>query len=341
MVKSGDVTLAIDIGGTKIAWGLVDSGESMKIMVQNSRPFIPGKSALFESISAVVTDAYQWASDHSLTLNPTVAIGTPGRLIGPGRDQIAPGSAKNLSAYPGEFDNLSMRDLIMPALPGKQLLIENDAVCQFAGGLRDLVAGDPWRSHLLNQTVAYIGPGTGLGGGFCKVDATGTPTFFTDGHIFDIQLSFPDGMVGAKMVGAEDVLSGKAFQIETGLSAETVNSSPELLAKWHSVIVEYGNRLAKLVLLIINGQITKERPDAQWPQADIDAVRSVRAIVVGGSLGTVGEMGHLIRTSAKRALHDGGYPEIPIIPIQNGPSAALMGSAWLAACCDRSQQAEL
>src|SRR6185295_6649283 len=70
------------------------------------------------------------------------------------------------------------------------------------------------------KKVAYIGPGTGLGGGFAFVDGNGRIEFKTDGHIYDVVLSdapeFSVHYAGRRLTiplntrRAEDLYSGRA-----------------------------------------------------------------------------------------------------------------------------------
>jgi len=64
----------------------------------------------------------------------------------------------------------------------------NDAIAQMLLGVHTLL-GDSSQTLPQNKSIGYIGPGTGLGGGFCVINSDKTISIITDGHIFDIILS--------------------------------------------------------------------------------------------------------------------------------------------------------
>ena len=78
----------------------------------------------------------------------------------------------------------------------------NDGVCQLAGGVYQICQQLPNQEteSLVNQKIAYIGPGTGLGGAFATITSEGLQ-FYTDGHIFDMEIQSESGFpVGAETV---------------------------------------------------------------------------------------------------------------------------------------------
>lgn len=325
---SQPAVFAVDVGGTKISYGLfpltaegaIQAGAIYQQQIDTTR----GRGAIALALQNCFKDAILQASAKGFHVLPVISAGTPGRFIGPNQDIIAPKSAANLEAEPGEFDDLSLADFLSQSFPEYvSVKVKNDALSQMSAGLSNLLQQKDVRPLLLNQKVAYIGPGTGLGGGFCTVDAQGNAEYFSDGHIIDNPIKDRHG----KIQGAEDVFSGRAFGELTGKTAKAVNSDPELFAAHLEDVKLMGQYLGQIIQGIHQGDLEKVNPDARWPQADIDKATGTQVFLIGGSMGTRGEMGRLIQKTAQEALSRAGIGNIKIIPIPDAQDAALFGTA--------------
>ena len=283
------VYLCVDIGGTKISSGLSDGKTVWQTATQ---PVAKGIVPLLHQLHQIYAT---YATDPTFPLS-AVCIGCPGNIID---HHIAPGSAQNLGTFPGEFDHFNLRqaleDLPIP------VYIFNDATAQMAGGyalLHNTLAGV--------DRIGYIGPGTGLGGGFSKVDETGINTGLqpvTDGHIFDILL--PQRRGGSKGVRpaslriAEDLLSGRAFFAQTGQFARDAGKTPE---KYQPLMVEWGQTLALLIRTLHQGPLRKPATAPPWSADEIAFVQTVDHYLIGGGMGTAHPFGDWMIQSARNTL---------------------------------------
>ncbi len=329
--EANSVILAFDLGGTKLGYGLfavtgnaANRSLSDAPLYANAIATPRGKTAIKDTFIAAVSDAIGQCQKIGYRLLPHAAMGSPGRFIGENADIIAPGSCVNLGLFPAEFDGLNISEFLLEALPKSvQLTVKNDAIAQMAAGLYMLQQDPPIAAKLLSQKVCYVGPGTGLGGGFCQIDTKGSAHYFSDGHIYDILIADEDG----RPAGAEDLFSGTAFKTRTGKTAFEVNSVPGLLAQYEPEIVLMGEFLAALIQKITMGDIQKKHPDANWPEADKRLASGTRTYVIGGSMGTKGKMGALIQKTALETLEKMGISEVQFFSIPDSQFAGLLGAA--------------
>ncbi len=314
--------LAIDIGGTKIAYGLFRYSFGKNVedtpFFKNQLPTPKGKHALAACVRSIVHTSIIETESKGYSLLPCVGIGSPGRFLNDEDAVIASGSAENLASFPGEFDGVSLVTLFKGVLPEKWgIIIKNDALAQMAGGLYVLLKKKMHRPFLLNQKIGYIGPGTGLGGGFGETDSKGNLHFRTDGHICDMLLS--NGQ------SAEGALSGKTFERVTGIMPVRLNEDAGLFHQWEDVIKQYGRIFAEIIQRIYSGNIQKINPRNNWPDYDRVWVKGIDRFLLGGSLATKGRVGRTLQEEACRCLHEWGLYQIRLFPIPDSEKAGLLG----------------
>jgi hypothetical protein len=279
---------------------------------------------LQQTVVQLVQQAIQKANQQGYRVLPIITAGAPGRFIGPDNQIIATGSAANMEKTKGEFDQLNLAASLQKVLPDFcQVIIKNDAIAQFSAGLSSLMQDADFRSKFLGQKLAYIGPGTGLGGGFCEVDQQGAAQYYTDGHIYDLQIC--DAANTSQK--AEDLFSGRAFTTITGKTPKEVNTNPQLLAQFEPQIKLMGLYMARIIQKIYQGDIKKAVPEDAWPAEDCQKVAGTTIYLIGGSLGTKGEMGKIIRQTAIAELSKMNISGIEIIPIPEAENAAIIGAA--------------
>jgi predicted NBD/HSP70 family sugar kinase len=319
-------TLAIDIGGTKIAYALIEHKVNNPNFIFSYKIDTPkGIPNLANCFSEIFQKTLAKAKKLSYEVSSIIAIGSPGHFIGSEKNIIAPGSAHNLEAFPGEFDNLNLALLLKKILPKNfDIVINNDAIAQLVGGTDFILANE--YILILGSKIGYIGVGTGLGGGFAKVSKTGEISIRTDGHISDIKIKDNTGQ--AKR--AEDLLSGKAFFELTSKTLKEINSSSALLNKYRLVLKEMGLTLAKIAIKIYQGEISKIKPENNWLKKDIAFVKGIKIFFIGGSATTKGRSSKIIIATAEQYLLDKGFSDIKLIRIKNIRKAALWGAAKLA-----------
>ncbi len=261
------VFLGVDIGGTKIRWALCGEG---RVLYGDTSVTHKGKEALWGSIQALFIEAGRVVKARGWEFFPQVGIATPGKLIGPSRHIISRGSARNLESFETEFDNLDMAVFLGPIFPKKWVVkIENDAIAQMKGGLTQLKEG------AVPGKWGYVGPGTGLGGGFATVQAHGDIEVYTDGHIYDIALQNSQG----RWQSAEDLISGRAFFEKTGVLAQDAPLD-------HPYILEMAGYLEQLLEKLFEGHIQKISADNNWSEPECARVKGTTHFLMGGSLGS-------------------------------------------------------
>lgn len=240
------VQLCIDIGGTKTAFGLVDQdGVLVWFDRMPTRTGVAGLRDMVQEILRLVPEQ----------ISSTIAMAVPGKLVG-NRYALAPGTGLQL----GDLEGLALLDIFLPVMPSEfSLFLINDALAQLAGGLLQLGL-----EHFKNKKVAYVGPGTGLGGGVAWVSPAGTIAFHTDGHFFDVMVA--DEKSGG-LVMAEDVLSGRGILERGGVDITSLTQV-----------------FVSVILQIYVGKFLKAKD--QWPDADYAYVKGITEFVIGGSIGT-------------------------------------------------------
>lgn len=262
----------IDIGGTKInAW----------VASQTAHPAITLKTQ--RGIPALSKQLDQLLRQFNTNTIAGVHIAIPGKLIGKNNAIIAPHTAQQLGAFPGEMDNFDVQHWIetllsqcAPSASKYKITIENDAIFQMKWRLADYGL-----EKLSGKTILYIGPGTGLGGGLCHVSNCKV-TVYGDGHIYDIMLKNP---LTGQYVIAEDLISGRAIETQTGHSAKDIAESPQLWQKFERELFAMRDSFIDLVKKLQSGQFEKRNKKENWPADICQHAMSIDALIVGGSLG--------------------------------------------------------
>ena len=368
-MPSRTAVIGADIGGTKITCGAVEVGrEDFRARVVISHDIATPReppAAFYDTVADALRRILDEAQREGLRVLPPVAVAQPGRFLPDGA--LAPGTTPNLGTAPGQFDGVRPaqeleRRLCVP------VIAENDAVAQMRFGLDLLLADPAVRSDLLGETVVYLGPGTGLGGGVARVSRDGEVTTITDGHLFDMQLpGYGDGTLTA-----EEVFTGGAIARDVAESnsrcsipiqparagtldrlltsceglAVPAGRQAEPRAEAARIADRYGEILALLIQAIHAGRMTKVRletlrdgrlirhvdePDRAWSAADRAAVRGVRRFVFGGFVGCSRGLGGRIRTRALEVLRQRGPADVHIFQIPTASAQAGLLRAVLSA----------
>ena len=300
------LTLAIDIGGTKISAGIVTSDYQIthKTTVQSGR----GIKRLKDTLDRCI----HWAMPH---LPQSIAIGTPGKLIGTPK-KIAPGTAQNMAAFPGEFDHLCIQDLIsVPHANFKDIFIINDALAQLCGGIVTLKLTAP-------MIVGYIGPGTGLGGGFATIQDNNPLQFETDGHIFDIMIPRDPQDIWSTpgdWVMSEDVISGRGFYDITGISV--LDWATKKPAHATPVIDLFGRYMTQLIRTLKAGSFEKKNAADNWTKREKEIASKTSHWIIGGSVGKL--LFPTIKTALSSEIKSNNLRQIP-----SPADAALIGVVY-------------
>jgi predicted NBD/HSP70 family sugar kinase len=324
-----EAVLAIDIGGSKIAFGSIVLNDGIltnQFLFSDEVSTPKGKDAIGNEVSKIITTCFKRIQDLAYQPHSCVGIGSPGRFIGVDQLILAPKSAVNLGISPDEFNGVNLNELFLSYLPSDmkiRLIVKNDAIAQFSGGLSSLLQNQYFRKLMLNQKIAYLGPGTGLGGGIAQVDPHGHFTFHTDGHLSNVRIE--DEELGS--VRAEDVCCGNAFLSWTGISTKDVNNNPKLIEEYTPQLKRIGRNLAKVMIQLYTGDIHIIVPDNGWSKNDIDFVKGLELFLIGGSLGTKGAISIIILKETQRYLNAHHYDNIQVFQIPKIENAALKGAA--------------
>lgn len=144
------LTLALDIGGTKIAAGLVDSGGKLVYTAIRPTPVSTAADDVWAAVEATIADALE-AADAAVT---AVGIASAGPI------DLRSGSVSPINI--GSWDRFPLRDRVAAAVPGLPVVLAGDGICM-ALGEHWIGAGKtagPDARFLLGMVVS-----TGVGGG--------------------------------------------------------------------------------------------------------------------------------------------------------------------------------
>ena len=340
-----------DIGGTKIkaaAVALPASPEHDPRVIRAIQIPTPrlAPSALYDHIAALLRRL------NDASIRPIAAVAHPGRFLADGT--VARGTVPNLGERPDQFDGVNPSRELSSRL-GMTVIAENDAISQMRFAPQSLLRDPAVRARLLGRTVVYLGPGTGMGGGVARVDATGGVTPITDGHLFDLQIStYGDGTLTA-----EELLTGPAIarrvmaanaRLDPPIEPATGERVRDLLTDSQAlpthrqaaeeIVKETGEMLGQVIATVHAGHIVKVRletqaggrivrhvdePDRAWPPDDQAEVRGASRFVFGGSVGVNPVLGSALRRCALAWLQREGLHGIDIIqsPVPSADAGVL------------------
>ena len=350
--------IAVDIGGTKTRAGAVEVGalgaplraeaglRALQIPTPRANP-----GPFYDAIAQLVREVRAQAKQEGVVVLPLIGVAHPGRFLPDGT--LARGTTPNLGETPGAFDGIAPARELSRRLAA-DVVAENDAVAQMRFGLHALLHDAVARARLIHETVVYLGPGTGMGGGVARVAADGGVTPVTDGHFFDLQL--PGGLTAeeaftgpaiARAVAAANARLSVPIQPARAGGLDQVlcdpGSLPEHRTEAERLADAHGEILATLIETIHAGAITKVRlqtlpdgrilrhvdePDRAWSAADRAMVRGTRRFILGGFVGTSQGLGPRVRDRALAVLRQRGLSEVEIVQIPvDSADAGLLGAA--------------
>ena len=362
--------LGVDIGGTKIKLGAVsetasqrrrlrDDVSEMELLATAQAP-TPRASPpqFYDALAALINGVREELRARHAGEVSIVCVAHPGRFLPDGR--LARGTTPNLGARPHEFDGIHVVEELKRRLHVR-VVAENDAISQMRFGLDALLRDPRARPHVVDETVVYLGPGTGMGGGVARVSRDGTVVPVTDGHFFDLQLpGIGDGTLTAEEAFTGPAIAQRIAEANTQLSVpiEPARSGrldeillgaacpPEHHAVAQRIPDQAGEVLATIIETIHAGRITKVRleprpdgtiarfvdePDRAWPESDRALVRGARRFILGGFVGCSQGFGARMRERALAILRQRGLGEVSLFPIPVESADAGVLGAILAA----------
>ena len=302
--------VGIDVGGTKIAAGLIADGT----IVARHRVVTPADPDAL--LDAIVAAALQVMPTERLT---AVGVGYPGMVTADG--VIAAGPNVALKSFPLAS---ALSDRI-----GVPVVVENDAAAATWAEFR-LGAGQP-----VERNLAMITLGTGVGGGLV-LDGR----LFRGSHGFAAELGHmiiradqrigPSGIPGE----VEAYCSGTALRslaVEAVADGRAPEGSPlrDIRTITGGAITQAARAGDELVVALLD----QLGHDLGVAMASVVNLLDVEMIVVGGGLG---EADDLLLDTARATMwtHVLGAqrrPEVPVVPARLGNDAGVIGAALLAA----------
>jgi mannitol-1-phosphate/altronate dehydrogenase/predicted NBD/HSP70 family sugar kinase len=278
--------LAIDIGGTKLAAGVVDASGRVLTQQQRSTP-IETASAFWAALSGLVTDVMTEAGAAGLPLLDAVGVGTGGPME-PEGVTISPLNITGVRDFP-----LLAR---LRELTGLGVFIDNDAKALALG------EGAFGAARGVGNFIAMV-VSTGVGGGLVLdgrlVDGSGSNA----GHIGHVNVE-PDGRpcVCGSHGCLEAEASGTAIAAITG--APAADAPPEIVARTGRLVgraIASVANLCDLQLAVVSGSVALGfgEPFFAAAQAEID-MRAQLSFSTGTRIvpGELGPDGPLIGAAA-------------------------------------------
>ncbi len=296
--------LGIDIGGTKMAAGLVDADGQ----VSGRRQVATGHNPT-EALAALVDEVL--SGDDG-----PIDVGGVG--VGCGGPMSWPGGVVNPLNIPAWRDGFPLRAWLRERLPGLVVRVHNDALC--------LVVAETWcgaaRGH---RDVLGMVVSTGVGGGLILDGQLRNGATGNAGHIGHI-IAEPDGpLCGCGARGClEAVARGPAivaWAADRGCTARDGRELAELALSDDPVALAAFDRAGSAVGRVVAGAV---------------ALVELDAVVIGGGLSGAGELlfGPLRREFAAHAqLHFTRHT--PVLAAALGQDAGVIGAAALIHAGDR------
>jgi len=316
------VIIGIDLGGSKIAIGAKIANQSELAAKIKIPTFIKGQPSSIEErdnfIKYLVDNINLFINEiknNYIVLNK-IGIGSPGKFQ---NNIIFPNTTPQFGPLFNDFD---IPKALNKYFPNYQITIKNDAIAQMSASIDILLSS---KQNILGQKIAYIGPGTGLGGGFGKINVKNNKVnmkFYTDGHIGDM-------IIDGHILAEKDYLSGMYLDNRLGIknSGKYISSK---LDQYMDLVKELGYRLGIIIGKIYEGHVYKSRKETMWNDEDRANVKGTKLFIIGGSIATKGEMGKIIISESYKYLND-KYQDVKfyLFPIEASDDFGIIGAASL------------
>jgi glucokinase len=295
-----DLTLALDIGGTKIAAGLVDPDGTLVASQQLPTPDV-GADAVWEVVAQLIR---QMTADTEVR---GVGIGSAGPIHLP-TGTVSP---INITAW----QNFPLRDRVAALLPGLPVRLGGDGLC--------MALGEHWRGagqgapFLLGIVVS-----TGIGGGLVLDGAPYDGRTGNAGHVGHVVVDVDGPLCSCGGHGcAEAIAAGPRmaqWAREHGWSAPPGADAKELAAAaiaGDSVALQAFTRGATAVAAMI---------------ASVGAVCDLDLVVIGGGVAKAGGLlFDPLRAALSRYARLDFIAGMRVVPAELGGEAGLIGAAAL------------
>jgi glucokinase len=300
--------VGVDIGGTKIAAGLVDANGRVHDVAARPTP-----GATDRVLACVVELIAELAAGADPARPPVVGVGTPGVI------DRSTGSVDYGSSILPDWSATPVREVLARAT-GFDVVVENDARVMAYG---EAMAG-AGRGY---EDALYVSVGTGIGGALVRSGALVHGPHNSAGELAHLLVP---------TTGAINCGCGKPDHLEA------VVSGPAIAARYFE---ETGNRLTmpELVRRIAGGDLLARRVLEEAAStlgralAGLLAFRDSSAIILGGGVMQIGNDFLLPVIRAFRAEAIPPLRGVPVLAAELGTEGPLIGAALLALRAGRRQ----
>ena len=296
--------IAIDIGGTKIAAGVVTDADPTVVLHRTTRPTHAqdGAEVVMSHVLAAVDQAMADAHADGLEVS-SIGVGAPG-VVDPERGDIAY-AGPTMPGWAGTDVAARIRKAV-----DRPVAIHNDVRVM---GLGEAVYG----AGAGVDDVLFVSIGTGIGGAFIAQGRIPASPHHSRGEIAYAPCPTPEGTYSTlESVGAGPKLSA-AYCRAIGEPEDSL-ALPEVMRRYHA-----GDAQAQEIIQ------TRMRCVGQGLAGLVAAV-DASAIILGGGVGTLGDVITRPLSEGLRA-HLLPYQQgLPLMVAQLGTNAPLVGAAELA-----------
>jgi glucokinase len=309
-----DPALAIDIGGTKFAAGLVEPGGRVISWAQTATPRELDAEQLWRTLDALVTRVLAEAHIDGATGLAGVGCGCGGPMEWPA-GRVSPLNIPAWRAFP-------LRDRLRERFGGLEVRLHNDAIC--------MAAGEHWRGAGRGRdTMLGIVVSTGVGGGLVLDGRLINGATGNAGHIGHV-VADPDGppCVCGGQGCVEAIARGPALAAwaqaqgwRPGQPQVTAKDLADDAAQGHSIGLAAMRRAGTALGVAI---------------ASATHLCDLEVVTIGGGLAQVGSLlfDPLEETLRKHVGLDYAR-DVRVVPAALGQSAGLVGAAALLFAADR------
>jgi len=291
------LAIGIDVGGTKIAGGLVDlaTGEILSRLVQPTLADRTGAAVLFDVVSM--------AEELQSTAGGESVVG-----VGVGVAELVDPSGNVRSSHAIAWDGMPIRDWLAGIAP---TTVEADVRAAALAEAR-YGAGRPFR------TFAFVTIGTGISStlvieGRPFAGARGNALVLTSGQV---SVPHQDGLVWSRFV------------------PEAFASGPAIVARYRQRTGKDVTRAEEVVAAMMAGDetaliVVESAAEALGSSiGQLVNVTDPEAVIVGGGLGTAGgRYWDVLVASTRKHIWSDNTRDLPILPAALGPDAGLIGAA--------------
>ena len=313
-MAAADPALAIDIGGTKFATGLVEPGGRVISWAQTATPQELDAEQLWRTLDAMLTRVLTEADVDPATGLAGVGCGCGGPMEWPA-GKVSPLNIPAWRAFP-------LRDRLAERFTGLPVRLHNDAIC--------LAAGEHWRGAGRGRTTMLgIVVSTGVGGGLVLDGRLINGATGNAGHIGHVVVD-PDGppCVCGGQGCVEAIARGPALAAwaqaqgwRPGQPQVTAKDLADDAAQGHPIGLEAMRRAGHALGIAI---------------ASATDLCDLEVVSIGGGLSQAGSLlFDPLEEALRRHVGLDFARDVVVVPAALGQSAGLVGAAALLFAADR------